>query len=97
MVSEREWLKQPLTPPGFMNSVQARRSLHKYMEGPQTVTPWNVMAAIRSHLEAAASEPPLRVLLDQDMWLTRGGSNEAAVTLFIQMVTGCVSLAFTGA
>ena len=55
------------------------------------------MADIHSHLEAAASEPPLELPLNQKMWLNRGGSNEAAVTLFIQTVTGCVSLAFIAA
>ena len=59
------------------------------------MTSWNVMADIHSHLEAAASEPPLELPLNQKMWLNRGGSNEAAVTLFIQTVTGCVSLAFS--
>lgn len=54
------------------------------------------MAAICSHLEAAATEPPLELPLNQKMWLNPG-SNTAAVTLFIQMVTGCISLAFMAA
>ncbi len=96
-LSEREWLEQWLDPPEFMQSVQAHSSLYKYVAAPRTVTSWDVMAAIHSHLEAAASEPPLKLPLDQDMWLSQGGSNEAAVTLFVQMVTRCVSLVFTAA
>ena len=79
-----------------MQSVQAHSSHYKYVAAPRTVTSSDVMA-IHSHLEAAASEPPLKLPLDQDMWLKQGGSNEAAVTLFVQMVTRCVSLAFTAA
>ena len=75
-----------------MQSVHSHSSRYKDMAAP-----WEIMAAIHSHLQAAASEPPLRLPLDQDMWLNRGGSNEAAVTLFVQMLTGCVSFAFTAA
>lgn len=96
-LSERKWLRQQLTPLKLVDSVRAHRESFKYVRGPQTVTTWNVMAAIRSHLGAAASGPPLQLPLDQDMWRKRRGSNEAAVTLFIQMVTGCVSLSLTAA
>eukprot|EP00891_Asterochloris_glomerata_P001797 jgi/Astpho2/1797/Aster-07557 len=49
------------------------------------------MAAICSHLEAAATEPPLELPLNQKMWLNPG-SNTAAVTLFIQMPRGIVEM-----